>query len=73
MTRRYARTSGRARAAGGQEGRDVDRASPGVVKMLDADEARDARARRYPEMPWEPKAAFDALADIYGRTPSTSA
>jgi hypothetical protein len=29
--------------------------------------ARDPRDRRYPDMPWEPKAAFDALADWFGR------
>jgi hypothetical protein len=29
--------------------------------------ARDPRDRRYPDMPWEPKAAFDALADCFGR------
>jgi hypothetical protein len=29
--------------------------------------ARRPSGRRYPDMPWEPKAAFDALADRYGR------
>jgi hypothetical protein len=47
---------------------DVDRASAGVVKLLDGQSgARDARDRRYPDLPWEPKAAFDALADGFGR------
>jgi hypothetical protein len=44
---------------------DLDRASAGVVKVLDG-ESR-ARGRRYPDMPWEPKAGFDALAQCYGR------
>jgi hypothetical protein len=47
---------------------DLDRASAGVVKVLDGESrARDPRDRRYPDMPWEPKAAFDALADCFGR------
>ncbi len=47
---------------------DLDRASAGVVKVLDGESrARDPRGRRYPDMPWEPKAAFDALADCFGR------
>jgi hypothetical protein len=47
---------------------DLDRASAGVVKVLDGQSgARDPRGRRYPDMPWEPKAAFDALADWFGR------
>ena len=41
---------------------DLDTASAGVVKVLDGQ-----RGRRYPDMPWEPKAAFDALAEYYGR------
>ncbi len=46
---------------------DLDRASAGVVKVLDGQSAaRDPRGR-YPNLPWEPKAAFDALADWYGR------
>jgi hypothetical protein len=43
-------------------------ASAGVVKVLDGTIGTgDPRGRRYPDMPWEPKAAFDALADWYGR------
>jgi hypothetical protein len=41
---------------------DFDLASFGVVKVLEG-----RRGRRYPEMPWEPKAAFDTLADRYSR------
>ena len=43
---------------------DFDMASFGVVKVLDCDGS--TAARRYPGMPWEPKAAFDALAVCYG-------
>ncbi|WP_329080965.1 MULTISPECIES: hypothetical protein [unclassified Streptosporangium] len=39
---------------------DLDLASPGIVKVLD-----DRRGDTYPDMPWEPKAAFAALADYY--------
>jgi hypothetical protein len=47
---------------------DLDMASAGVVKVLDGQRGtRDPRDRRYPDMAWEPKAAFDALADCYGR------
>lgn len=47
----------------GDDGRDLDRASAGVVKVIDPSEgAVSVGARRYPEMPWEPKAGFDALA-----------
>ena len=45
--------------------KDFDMASFGVVKVLDG--ASRSVARRYPDMPWEPKAAFDMLADCYGR------
>jgi hypothetical protein len=41
---------------------DFDVASAGVVKVLD--EGR--RGQRYPDMSWEPKAAFGALSDYYG-------
>jgi hypothetical protein len=41
---------------------DFDMVSFGVVKVLDG-----RHGQRYPDMPWEPKAAFDALADCYGR------
>ena len=47
---------------------DLDRASAGVVKVLDGPVGAAATGRRrYPDMRWEPKAAFDALADLYGR------
>ena len=44
---------------------DFDMASFGVVKVLDGPSG--SGVRRYPDMPWEPKAAFDTLADFYGR------
>jgi len=44
---------------------DFDMASFGVVKVLDG--SSDPGFRRYRDMPWEPKAAFTALAKIYGR------
>jgi len=28
--------------------------------------APNPQERRYPDLPWEPKAAFDALADRFG-------
>jgi hypothetical protein len=48
--------------------RDFDKASFGIVKVLGG--ARTGTA--YPGLPWEPKAAFHALAD-YGRTRAESA
>ena len=39
---------------------DLDLASPGIVKVLD-----NRHGDTYPDMPWEPKAAFTALADHY--------
>ncbi|HEX6676365.1 MAG TPA: hypothetical protein VF486_15225 [Actinomycetes bacterium] len=39
---------------------DLDLASPGIVKVLD-----NRHGDTYPDMPWEPKAAFAALADYY--------
>ncbi|MPZ83213.1 MAG: hypothetical protein GEV28_23595 [Actinophytocola sp.] len=39
---------------------DLDLASPGIVKVLD-----HRHGDTYPDMPWEPKAAFTALADYY--------
>jgi hypothetical protein len=39
---------------------DLDMASYGVVKVLDG-----RPGQTYPDMPWEPKAAFTALADCY--------
>jgi len=44
---------------------DFDMASFGVVKVLDS--TSGVRGHRYPDMPWEPKAAFDTLADCYSR------
>ena len=52
---------------------DLDMASAGVVKVLDETGAGRVRGRRYPDMPWEPKAAFDALADWFGRDSRNSA
>jgi hypothetical protein len=47
---------------------DLDMASAGVGKVLDGQSsARDSRDRRYPDLPWEPKAAVDALTDGFGR------
>jgi len=49
-------------------GDDLDMASAGVVKVLDGlSGAGEPFLRRYPDMPWEPKAAFDAVADWFGR------
>ncbi|WP_433358991.1 hypothetical protein [Streptosporangium sp. CA-115845] len=39
---------------------DLDLASLGIVKVLD-----NRRGDTYPDMPWEPKAAFTALAEYY--------
>jgi hypothetical protein len=41
---------------------DLDMASWGVVKELEG-----RTGDTYPDMPWEPKAAFRALAEYYGR------
>jgi hypothetical protein len=43
---------------------DLDMASPGIVKVLD-----DGTGDTYPDMSWEPKAAFRTLAEYY-RDPS---
>lgn len=49
-------------------GADLDLASYGVVRVRDGEgPARDPRGQRYPDLPWEPKAAFDALAAWYAR------
>jgi hypothetical protein len=40
---------------------DLDMASPGIVKMLEG-----RQPATYPDLPWEPKAAFAALAECYG-------
>jgi hypothetical protein len=39
---------------------DLDLASLGIVKVLE-----DRTGDTYPDMPWEPKAAFAAVADYY--------
>jgi hypothetical protein len=39
---------------------DLDMASPGIVKMLEG-----RRGDTYPDMAWEPKAAFTAVAERY--------
>jgi hypothetical protein len=39
---------------------DMDMASFGIVAVLE-----DRLGRTYPDMPWEPKAAFNALAECY--------
>jgi hypothetical protein len=41
---------------------DLDLASVGIVKVLDGH-----NGSTYPDMPWEPKAAFAAIADRYSR------
>lgn len=40
---------------------DLDLASLGIVKILE-----DRHGDTYPDLPWEPKAAFAAIADHYG-------
>ncbi|MFI1197418.1 hypothetical protein ACH4T9_29745 [Micromonospora sp. NPDC020750] len=45
-----------------ESARDVDRASYGLVKVFE-----DRLGDTYPDLPWEPKAAFAALADVYRR------
>ncbi len=45
---------------------DLDMASRGVVKVFDQQSAvPESRGRRYPDMPWKPKAAFDVPADLF--------
>jgi hypothetical protein len=46
---------------GGDPRLDLDLASPGIVKVLDAGRHGDT----YPDMTWEPKAAFAAVAECY--------
>ncbi|GAA3198393.1 hypothetical protein ACFO1B_01965 [Dactylosporangium siamense] len=41
---------------------DLDLASYGIVKVYE-----DRHGTTYPDMPWEPKAAFAAIAGYYGR------
>jgi hypothetical protein len=50
------------------DNRDFDKASFGIVKVLGGGRTGTA----YPGLPWEPKAAFHALAD-YGRIRAESA
>ena len=40
---------------------DLDLASPGIVKVLEG-----GPGTTYPDMPWQPKAAFTAVAECYG-------
>ena len=42
--------------------RDLDLASYGIVKVFE-----DSNGDTYPDMPWEPKAAFHTLAAYYGQ------
>ncbi|MEV6631084.1 hypothetical protein AB0M54_10050 [Actinoplanes sp. NPDC051470] len=42
---------------------DLDIASPAIVKVFE-----NRRGDTYPDMPWEPKAAFTTVADHYGRS-----
>jgi hypothetical protein len=44
---------------------DLDRVSCGVVRVVERPDG--GGDPRHPGMPWEPKAAFTALAEIYGR------
>ncbi len=41
---------------------DFDIASAGAVKVL-----KDRSGQHYPDMRWEPKAAFTAIGEFYGR------
>jgi hypothetical protein len=47
---------------GGDPRDDLDLASYGIVKVFE-----DRHGDTYPDLPWEPKAAFTALAEYYGR------
>jgi hypothetical protein len=44
----------------GDPRRDLDLASYGIVKVIE-----DRNGETYPDLPWEPKAAFAAVADFY--------
>jgi hypothetical protein len=48
---------------------DFDLASRGIVKILDGEGW--PTVRRYADMPWEPKAAFDTLGKYYGSSASS--
>jgi hypothetical protein len=52
---------------GGDPRDDLDLTSYGIVKVLE-----DADGDTYPGLPWEPKAAFGAVAGYYGRRASTN-
>ncbi|WP_432052094.1 hypothetical protein [Streptomyces xiamenensis] len=52
--------SGYPHRPGGDPREDLDRASLGIVKVLEG-----RRGRNYPDMDWEPKAAFTAVAQRY--------
>jgi hypothetical protein len=47
------------------KGPDPDLASYGIVKILDEQSGYPADERAYPDLPWEPKQAFRALANRY--------
>jgi hypothetical protein len=47
----------------GEPGEDLDMASYGIVKVYE-----ERFGERYPDMAWEPKVAFDTLAQYYGGT-----
>ncbi|WP_433725073.1 hypothetical protein ACQP2Y_05280 [Actinoplanes sp. CA-051413] len=47
---------------GGDPRDDLDLASYGIVKVYE-----DRPGDTYPDLPWEPKAAFTALAEVYGK------
>lgn len=51
----------------GEPDRDFDLVSRGIVSVRGDDDAGGAHDRRYPDMRWMPKAAFDALAECYRR------
>jgi len=56
---------------GGDPRDDLDLASPAIVSMLET-----GHGETYPDLPWEPKAAFHAIADFHvhnGRTHQRSA
>ena len=46
----------------GDPGLDLDLASLGIVRVLEG-----RTGTTYPDMPWDPKAAFAALAEVYDR------
>jgi hypothetical protein len=45
--------------------RDSDMGSYGITKIIEEGASRAAATRAYPGVPWEPKAAFHALAEHY--------